>query len=422
MARPAIHVKKYRPKPDGCLIIHFGKLLDDTISRFFMTSGAAYIGGGLAALAVAVVVAAYMFTAPTIEGTAPADVLVVEPTPIAPAVAVEFKDLTLVEIFENTEASVVRLIVSRNATDEFDPNLNSMGSGFVFTDQGHIITNAHVVEDAIKTEVTFLDGRTYEAEIVGADVHTDLAVVKVDADSELLKPIRIGDSSTLKVGQPVSAIGNPFGLSGSMTSGIVSQMNRLLPVESTGFSIPDVIQTDAAINPGNSGGPLLNMRGELVGVNTAIQTNTGNFNGVGFAVPSQTVAKIVPVLISEGKYDHPWIGVSGLDINPTLVEVLNLTDTRGFLIIDVIEDSPASRAGLIGSNTTIMHDGVEVLVGGDIVMRVDDIEVRKISDILIHLQRSKSVGDDLAVQLLRDGSLIEKTLILDKRPDIGLDE
>ena len=140
---------------------------------------------------------------------------------------------------------------------------------------------------------------------MGADQHTDLAVVRVDADPELLTPLRMGDSGTLKVGEGVSAIGNPFGLSGSMTQGIVSQLDRRLPVEETGFSIPDVIQTDAAINPGNSGGPLLNMRGEVVGVNTAIQTSTGEFNGVGFAIPSQTVAKIIPTLISDGEYEHP---------------------------------------------------------------------------------------------------------------------
>jgi S1-C subfamily serine protease len=364
----------------------------------------------MAALAVAILVAAYVFTTDVPEEVVSANIT------LTPADATEFEDLTLVEIFENTEASVVRIIVDKNSTDMLDPNRDSLGSGIVFDRMGNIVTNAHVVEDSLKTEVTFLDGRTYEAEIVGVDVHTDLAVVNVDVDPELLQPIMVGDSGILKVGQSVAAIGNPFGLSGSMTSGIVSQIDRLLATESTGFSIPDVIQTDAAINPGNSGGPLLNMRGELIGVNTAIQTNTGNFNGVGFAVPSQTVVKIIPTLISEGKYDHPWIGVSGLDINPTLVRILNLTDSRGFLIIGVVENSPASRAGLIGSNTTVIHDGNEILIGGDIVMRVDDVEVRKISDILIYLQRSKTVGDELVIQLLRDGDLIEKVLILDKRP------
>lgn len=383
-----------------------------------MGNSAAYVGAGMGALAVAIVLAAYMLAgeqdlaAPAVSAEAP------EQIPLARA-ATSYVDLTLVEIFEKSEASVVQLAVTRNATDAEDPMQGSLGSGFVFGKQGHIITNAHVVRDAIKTEVTFLDGRAYDAEIVGADEHTDLAVVRVDRDRDLLQPMVIGDSGTLKVGQQVAAIGNPFGLSGSMTSGIVSQLNRLIPAEETGFSIPGIIQTDAAINPGNSGGPLLNMRGELVGVNTAIQTSptVGNFVGVGFAVPSQTVAKIVPVLISEGKYDHPWIGVSGLDISPTLAGVLNLTDTRGFLVIAVVDDSPASKAGLIGSNQTVMHEGIEFLVGGDIIMKVDDITVRKISDILTHLQRSKAIGDDIVLQILREGQTIEKTLVLDKRPD-----
>lgn len=376
-----------------------------------MANGAVYVGGGMTALAVAVLVAVYAFTTDVAVDTISSDVT------LTLADATESNDLTLIEIFENTEASVVQLTVSRNATDELDSNRGGVASGIVFDKMGHIVTNAHVVEDVLKTEVTFLDGRAYEAEIVGVDIHTDLAVVRVHVDPGLLEPLSIANSSLLKVGQPVAAIGNPFGLSGSMSSGIVSQLNRLLPDEDTGFSIPDVIQTDAAINPGNSGGPLLNMLGELIGVNTAIQSNTGNFNGVGFAVPSQTVVKIIPILISEGKYDHPWIGISGLDINPRLSKILNLTDSRGFLIIDVIEDSPASRADLIGSNTTVIDDGDEILVGGDILMRVDDIDVRKISDILIHLQRSKTVGDELVIQLLRDGDLIERTLILDKRPN-----
>ena len=198
-------------------------------------NGAVYIGGGMAALAVAILVATYVFTT-----TVPEEVVLAVPEevvsdniPLTPADATEFEDLTLVEIFENTEASVVRIIVDRNSTDMLDPNRDSLGSGIVFDRMGNIVTNAHVVEDSLKTEVTFLDGRTYEAEIVGVDVHTDLAVVNVDVDPELLQPIMVGDSSMLKVGQSVAAIGNPFGLSGSMTSGIVSQIDRLLATEST---------------------------------------------------------------------------------------------------------------------------------------------------------------------------------------------
>ena len=323
------------------------------------------------------------------------------------------EELTLIEIFEESEAGVVRLTVMRN--DTLAPS--GVGSGFVYDKMGHIITNAHVVQDNISVEVTFPDGRSYEADIVGIDQHTDLAVVMVDTNADLLEPLRVGDSSMMKVGQQVAAIGNPFGLSGSMTSGIISQVDRMLPVEETGFSIPDVIQTDAAINPGNSGGPLLNMMNEVIGVNTAIQSVTGEFSGVGFAVPSQTVLKIVPNLIEEGKYEHPWIGVSGTDINPRLAEIMNLTDTLGFHVISVVEQSPAHKAGLRGSNSTVEYKGVEYLVGGDIILKVDDITVRKISDILLHLQRSKAVGDEMNLQILREGNIIERTLILEQRPD-----
>ena len=371
-------------------------------------AGAALVGGGMAALAVAVLVA--VLSLQGMSSTPVSDIHVEQAveTHTQPRPA----QLSLVEIFEMAEPGVVRI----TATNETAVGPGSLGSGIVFDKTGHIVTNAHVVEDATDMEVTFLDGRSYTADIIGRDKHTDLAVVRVDADPELLMPLKIGDSDTLKVGESVAAIGNPFGLSGSMTAGIVSQMDRSLRVETTDFSIPDVIQTDAAINPGNSGGPLLNMRGEVVGVNTAIQTNTGQFNGVGFAVPSQTVARIIPVLIADGQYDHPWIGVMGTDISPALADALNLTDTRGFLILGVTEDSPAERAGLIGSNQTIQHRNVEYSVGGDIVLMVDDIEVRKISDILLHLQRSKAVGDELHLQLLRDGQIIEATLVLDKRP------
>ena len=170
--------------------------------------------------------------------------------------------------------------------------------------------------------------------------------------------------------QIISAIGNPFGLSGSMTSGIISQMGRLLP-SGAGYSIPDVIQTDAAINPGNSGGPLLNMRGDIVGINTAIQSTTGEFTGVGFAIPSKTVAKIVPTLINEGEYKHPWIGISGRDIDPDMAKALGVKDAIGFLIITVVENSPASKAGLMGSDETIERDGREYSIGGDIILAVD---------------------------------------------------
>ena len=323
------------------------------------------------------------------------------------------KEMSLIEIFDNSEAGVVRVNVERSEDDAVP---TGVGSGFVFDKKGHIITNAHVIEDAKKVVVTFLDGRSYNAEIIGADEFTDIAVIKVNADLALLHPLSLGDSSNLRVGEPIAAIGNPFGLSGSMTSGIVSQLGRLLP-SGAGYSIPDVIQTDAAINPGNSGGPLLNMRGEIVGINTAIQSATGEFTGVGFAVPSQTVAKIVPSLIQNGEYKHPWIGISGRDIDPDLAKVLNLNDAVGFLIVTVVPDSPAEKAGLIGSEKTVELDGVEYTVGGDIILAVDGVEVRKISDILIHLQRGKAVGDEMVLEILRDNRTTQVTIVLGERPN-----
>ena len=321
------------------------------------------------------------------------------------------KSLSLIEIFEKSEPGVVRVNVQRVETSD---SVGGVGSGFVFDKKGHIITNAHVVSDAKKIIVTFLDGRSYNAEMIGVDKFTDIAVIKVNADLKLLSPLLIGDSSNLKVGEPIAAIGNPFGLSGSMTAGIVSQLGRLLP-SGLGYSIPDVIQTDAAINPGNSGGPLLNMRGEMVGINTAIQSATGEFTGVGFAVPSQTVAKIVPTLIEKGEYRHPWIGIQGQDIDPDLANVLGLKDAKGLLVVSVIDDSPAQKAGLIGSERSI--EGTRYIVGGDIILAVDGIEVRQIDDILIHLQRAKSVGDDLVLEILRDGRTTNITVTLQERPN-----
>ena len=325
----------------------------------------------------------------------------------------ESKSLSLIDIFEKAEPGVVRVNTQGNQTTN---ETGGVGSGFVFDKKGHVITNAHVIEGSTKTIVTFLDGRSYNAEIIGIDQYTDIGVIKVNADLKLLNPLSLGDSSSLQVGEPITAIGNPFGLSGSMTSGIISQMGRLLPSDS-GFQIPDVIQTDAAINPGNSGGPLLNMRGEIVGINTAIQSTTGEFTGVGFAIPSQTVATIVPTLISDGEYNHPWIGISGRDIDPDMANILGVEDALGFLIITVVEDSPASKAGLIGSDKIIEADGREYSVGGDIILAVDGIDVRKIDDILIHLQRVKTVGDEMDLDILRDGRTTNVTIILQERPN-----
>ena len=325
------------------------------------------------------------------------------------------KSLTLVELFEKSESGVVRIDV-----DKINSSLEtgSLGSGFVFDDLGHIITNAHVVESASSVTITFLDGSQYNAQIIGSDKFTDIAVIKVEEKPRYLHPLQMGDSSTLKVGEQVAAIGNPFGLSGSMTSGIVSQIGRLLPSQDTGFSIPNVIQTDAAINPGNSGGPLLNMAGKVMGINTAIQSGTGQSAGIGFAVPSNTILKVVPVLIEKGKYSHPWIGISGKDIDPELAKVRDLDQSKGFLIITVVPGSPAEIAGLKGVSEIKIIGDKEYPADGDIIISVDGKEVRKISDILIHLQEEKSVGDEMILSVLRDGEVMHIILVLIERPDL----
>ena len=325
------------------------------------------------------------------------------------------KSLTLVELFEKSESGVVRIDVDKiNSSRE----TGSLGSGFVFDDLGHIITNAHVVESASSVTITFLDGSQYNAQIIGLDKFTDIAVIKVEEKPRYLHPLQMGDSSTLKVGEQVAAIGNPFGLSGSMTSGIVSQIGRLLPSQDTGFSIPNVIQTDAAINPGNSGGPLLNMAGKVMGINTAIQSGTGQSAGIGFAVPSNTILKVVPVLIEEGKYSHPWIGISGKDIDPELAKVRDLDQSKGFLIVTVVPGSPAEIAGLKGVSEIKIIGDKEYPADGDIIVSVDGKEVRKISDILIHLQEEKSVGDEMILGILRDGEVMHIILALVERPDL----
>jgi len=318
-------------------------------------------------------------------------------------------EYSLIDIFEKSEESIVQVSVLRGESD------GGMGSGFVYSDEGYVITNQHVVQDAKKVMITFLDGEAYIGNVIGVDRDLDIAVVKVEPTNTYLQPIKIGDSSKLKVGEKIAAIGNPFGLSGSMTSGIVSQMGRLLPQES-GYSIPDVIQTDAAINPGNSGGPLINMKGEVVGINTAIQSATGEFSGIGFAVPSNTVKKVVPVLIQDGVFKHPWMGISGTDVDPELAEVRELNSSKGFLVVSVIEGSPAETAGLLGVTETKEMDGREYALDGDIILSIDGETVRKISDILVHLQREKSVGDQMVLSINRNGEILELTMILEERP------
>lgn len=324
---------------------------------------------------------------------------------------------TQYEFFENIKPSVVR-IVNKKRSFEGMKDYTS-GSGFVYDKKGHIITNNHVIDGADLLEVIFLDGSFYEAELIGADVYSDLAVLKVDLPSEKLYPVIIGNSSESYVGERIYAVGNPFGLSGSMSEGIISQLDRTLRAVG-GFMIVGVIQVDAAINPGNSGGPLLNTRREVIGVNTAIQSETGTFSGIGFAIPSNLVRKVVPSLIATGEYKHPWLGIFGTDLSVDLAEIMELDIKRGFLIIEVIENSPAERAGLQGGNRTIItKDGQEIKIGGDVVIGVDDINVSRIEDMLIYLEYNKKPGDKIVMKIVRNEIIRNIEVTLGVRPSIS---
>ena len=394
------------------------KIIDKLATQSFVDKTSAILGGMCGGIAVLLVFAFVL--APQRAEIPPQDLIVSdghdlktvgESTPLS----TKLGEISLADLFEKSDDGVVKVSVHR--TTEL-PSSRSLGSGFVYDVNGHIITNDHVVEDVQKITVTFLDGTSYNAKVIGTDPYTDLAVIKVDADPSLLHPLPIGDSSALRVGDQVAAIGNPFGLSGSMTAGIVSQLGRLLSTPATSaFSIPDVIQTDAAINPGNSGGPLLNMKGEVIGINTAIQSGTGEFAGIGFAVPSNTISKIVPILIEEGEYKHPWLGISGGDIDPDLAKILGLQDTKGFLVVNVVKDSPAEKAGIHGSSETKEVDGIKYQIGGDIILSIDHKDVRKIDDILIYLQSEKKVGDTITLEILREARVTNFELILEERPN-----
>ncbi|HSA75344.1 MAG TPA: trypsin-like peptidase domain-containing protein [Candidatus Nitrosocosmicus sp.] len=338
----------------------------------------------------------------------------------------------LIKLYDKVDDSVVQITQDSNV-----PSTSRLGSGFIYDKEGHIVTNYHVVAgDTINKEfdVTFTDGTGYKAAIVGVDPFAEIAVLKIPIENnteviEKLVPLQIGNFSEVNVGQRVAAIGNPFGLSASITDGIVSGLGRVLPalpsennqisiVEDTpAFSIPDIIQTDAAINPGNSGGPLLNMKGEVIGINTAIFSATGVYSGVGFAIPSYLLQKVVPSIISTGEYQHPYLGVSGTDINSDIAEIMNLQNTTGFLVIQVTSGSPAEKAGIRGGAILTEIDGREVELGGDVIIGIDNQSIRKIDDLLSYLDREKKVGENVTLTIIRNGQVQEIGLTLAARPD-----
>ena len=290
------------------------------------------------------------------------------------------------------------------------------GAGFVFDDKGHIVTNNHVVSGARRVTVVFYNGLEAEATVVGVDPHSDLAVLKVTDLPEGVHALPLGDSDKVAVGQTVIAIGNPFGVGSSMTSGIVSGVGRTIESGATPFAIPRAIQTDAAINPGNSGGPLLNLQGEVIGVNAQIATGGAEANaGVGFAIPSNIVRQVVPVLIEKGSYEWAWLGVTGTSVNLAIMKANGLPEQRGAYIDKVTRGGPAAQAGLRGSSGTKSVEGLDVPVGGDVIVAVNGKPIADFDELLVDIS-SRRPGEQVRLTVLRDGSSREITVTLAERP------
>lgn len=351
------------------------------------------------------------------------------PTPVAPKEIVvsgevlsEEEEALLVSIYERVNPSVVfirvvkRGLIPRLPFSHPEIPQEGTGSGFVWDERGHIVTNNHVVSDAEEVEVIFFNGDLARAKVVGTDPYSDLAVIKVDELPEGVHPVELGDSSQVKVGQRAIAIGNPFGLAGTMTAGIISAVGRTLQPAGTRFSIPEVIQTDAAINPGNSGGPLLNSAGQVIGINTAIESPVGVNAGIGFAVPINLAKKIVPVLIEKGSYDYPWLGIEGATVTKGLAKEFDLPVDHGALVIRVLKDGPAYKAGLKGGTRDVQFMGRTLAVGGDIIVGVDEQEIRQFDDLLTYLIYNTSVGQEITLKVVRGGEQMKVRVVLGKRP------
>lgn len=382
--------------------------------------------GAILALAALVVAVSVAWWAGTQMGT--------EPDPSQPATSVNGQPVTSAEngllpwerqasqVYQNVEPSVVN-ITSTVVTETFfgDRAQEGTGSGFVYDDDGRIITNHHVVQNASQIEVTFPDGSIATAEVIGTDPLNDLAVIDVDdVPAEQLHPVEMGDSSQLVPGQLAIAIGNPFGqFERTITTGVVSALDRTINREGQ-RPIFGLIQTDASINRGNSGGPLLNSQGEVIGITTAIYSPSGGSVGIGFAVPADTVAQEVPVLIERGRYPHPWIGITTppFSLTPDLVERgnLDLGADQGVFVIEATPGSPADQAGIQGADRAIRVGNRQVPLGGDIITAVDGVEVASLEDIIRYLETETEVGQTVTLTFVRDGQEMTADVTLQERP------
>jgi 2-alkenal reductase len=341
------------------------------------------------------------------------------PTISVPA-AVSGIEMTLESIYTKVNPSVVLIQVVLPGSI-LNPGGGALGSGFVWDSKGDIITNNHVVDGASSMTVTFYDGTTVDASLVGADADSDLAVIKVNPSGLQLQPVTMGDSSAVQVGQLAVAIVNPFGLENTMTVGFVSAIGRLLPANenATGptYNIPDIIQIDTPINPGNSGGVLLDDAGAVIGVTQSIATSSGSSAGVGFAIPSQIVKQVVPDLISKGHYDHPYLGLTVTSLDPNMAKAMNLpSGQRGALVEAVTSGGPADKAGIQASKTNFTDNGLQVTIGGDVIIAYNGQTVKSSDDLVTMLANSGSVGQKVTLTVLRNGKQIQVQVTLGLRP------
>jgi len=338
-------------------------------------------------------------------------IIVLTPTPQPQGItsAVDVEEQIVIDVYARVAPGVVCI----TAPEQFG---SCIGSGFVIDREGHIVTNDHVAQADPNLLVTLADEHSVPAAVVGTDPGSDLAVLQIDVAADLLTVVPLGESAGLRVGQRAIAIGNPFGLARTVTTGIISSLGRTLPRDDSDFYLGELIQTDAAINPGNSGGPLLNSQGQVIGVNLAIRSLTGVNSGVGFAIPVDTVRRVVPELISLGRYRHPWVGVTGTSISPEMVEVLELPVETGVLIFAVEPDSPASKAGLLGGDTEVVIAGRPMREGGDILVAIGGMPVNDFDDLVNYLASNTSVGDEVNLTIVRDGAELTVTLVLEERP------
>jgi serine protease Do len=369
---------------------------------------------------VSIVICASLLTGCTAANTSPTTSTTPTtstPPVIQPSNVIVAFEQALEQIYGMVEPSVVYIEVIPQQI------INAVsGSGFVWDNAGHIVTNDHVVSGGGDIAITFYDGTIVPATVIGEDADSDLAVLKFDTSAYKATPVTMGDSSQLKVGQVVVAIGNPFGLQSTLTVGHVSGLARTItgnvPITaSSTYSIPSIIQTDAAINPGNSGGVLVDDGGRVIGVTAQIASQSGTSSGVGFAIPQAIVSRVVPALITQGKYSHPYLGISGLSMDPDIAKAMNLnSNQRGALVATVTPGGPAAQAGLLGSNENVTILGQPISVGGDIIIAVNDQTINSFDDLTAYVALSTSPGQQITLTILRNGQQMQVTVIIGSRP------